>query len=159
MPLSLIAGAVAATVGLSAASFDALPDAIRIGDVNAAGLVAKPEVLGLRVDVATLEPHALIVESADADVLLIVENAAGERVAEDDDSGVETNAHLVFTPPAVGTHVARDASSRCSPLARRTWAFAARARASRLSRRRSTRLARGRPSRRSGRWTTSGRVS
>ncbi len=80
-----------------------LPSEIRLGDslklplgrIGDGGHV-------LRLDLAVAEPITILAESFDADVSVAIEDGQGNALSRDDDSGTETNAHLVWTPPSAG---------------------------------------------------------
>jgi tetratricopeptide (TPR) repeat protein len=77
----------------------ALPTSIKVGDSVTIPLKAvPPEGIALHLDVAFVEPLTITAVSYDADVAVGIEEAAGIILAEDDDSGAETNAHVVWTP-------------------------------------------------------------
>jgi hypothetical protein len=84
------------------------PSAIRVGDSLEIPLAGLPEGgIALRLDLAATEPLTLMAECCDADVGLRVEEVVGALLASDDDSGIETNAHLLWRPSSPGAHVVR----------------------------------------------------
>lgn len=83
-----------------------LPE-IRLGDSKGFDLKAGPEGESFRLDVQLVDPLTIIAESFDADVLVRVEEASGKILAEDDDSGTETDSWLQWTPTTTGRFVIR----------------------------------------------------
>ncbi len=81
---------------------------LKPGDGPVVQLAAGPAGVVSTLDVRVIEPLTLTAESTDADVLLRIEDSAtGASLAEDDDSGIETNARILWTPKAAGAYVVR----------------------------------------------------
>jgi tetratricopeptide (TPR) repeat protein len=96
--------AVSALVTLAA-----LDDAPRLpfGDSYAGALSPDASEIVVRIDLPEAGPISVLAESFDSDVAVRLETADGTLVAEDDDSGVETDAWLVVDVPRPGTYVVR----------------------------------------------------
>ncbi|HKB16953.1 MAG TPA: hypothetical protein VKF62_12880, partial [Planctomycetota bacterium] len=69
---------------------------IRVGDSVSGVLEGAPAARACELAVETDGKVTISLESFDFDALLRVEGEAGEKVAEDDNGGVETNARLVL---------------------------------------------------------------
>lgn len=71
------------------------PLRVELGSADAIGLLGFGRARVFELVPLHDGPITILVESADADVLVRSVDAAGERIAEDDDGGIEWNARLV----------------------------------------------------------------